>query len=466
MGAEVTTVETDYLVVGAGASGMCFTDTMLEVSDSEVVLVDCRHRPGGHWNDAYSFVRLHHPAEFYGVGSTDLVGSHTDSAEGRRGLATADEVCEYYQRVLDDVFLDSGRVGWFPKTEFVGGAGGTYELRSLITGATTTVRVRRKLVDARYVELSIPKRHAPKFPVGDGVRFLPPNDLVDLDRPASGFTVLGGGKTSMDTCYWLLEHGVDPADIRWVRSRDAWTMDRGSFRPDDNGLSFINMQASFLAAAAEADSALDFFHRLETLDVVHRPDPAVEPGFFRGATLSETERIALRRVDNVVRLGRVTRVGAAEITLEQGTVPNDPDQVVVDCTACGVAAKPLAPIFSADTVTTNLVSFGMIPLSSATIAWFEANLDGDDEKNAACPVAPFDGELGSMLDTLAIGLTGMGTRMGHPEFAQWEDSLRLNPSNGFGSIVGDDPDAQKAMGAVTANMAPAMENLARLAAAR
>ena len=52
-------IETDYLVVGAGASGMAFVDALLAETDAGVVLVDRRDRPGGHWLDAYPFVRLH-----------------------------------------------------------------------------------------------------------------------------------------------------------------------------------------------------------------------------------------------------------------------------------------------------------------------------------------------------------------------------------------------------------------------
>jgi choline dehydrogenase-like flavoprotein len=52
------TIETDYLVVGSGAAGMAFTDSLISASDAQVVMVDRRHAPGGHWNDAYPFVRL------------------------------------------------------------------------------------------------------------------------------------------------------------------------------------------------------------------------------------------------------------------------------------------------------------------------------------------------------------------------------------------------------------------------
>ena len=41
-------IEADYLVVGAGATGMAFTDVLISESDVSVVMVDRRHRPGGH----------------------------------------------------------------------------------------------------------------------------------------------------------------------------------------------------------------------------------------------------------------------------------------------------------------------------------------------------------------------------------------------------------------------------------
>lgn len=58
----MNTIETDYLVVGAGTAGMAFTDALLVQCSAEVVMVDARHAPGGHWHDAYPFVRLHQPS--------------------------------------------------------------------------------------------------------------------------------------------------------------------------------------------------------------------------------------------------------------------------------------------------------------------------------------------------------------------------------------------------------------------
>jgi cation diffusion facilitator CzcD-associated flavoprotein CzcO len=52
-------LETDYLVLGAGAAAMAFADELLTHSKATVAIVDRRHAPSGHWLDAYPFVRLH-----------------------------------------------------------------------------------------------------------------------------------------------------------------------------------------------------------------------------------------------------------------------------------------------------------------------------------------------------------------------------------------------------------------------
>jgi cation diffusion facilitator CzcD-associated flavoprotein CzcO len=68
------TMNTAYLVIGGGATGMAFVDALLTETDARIAMVDRRDCPGGHWNDAYSFVRLHQPAAFYGVVKIPKVG--------------------------------------------------------------------------------------------------------------------------------------------------------------------------------------------------------------------------------------------------------------------------------------------------------------------------------------------------------------------------------------------------------
>ncbi len=48
-------VETDYLVIGAGAIGMAFVDSLLDhgPADTHITIVDRHPKPGGHWNTSY-----------------------------------------------------------------------------------------------------------------------------------------------------------------------------------------------------------------------------------------------------------------------------------------------------------------------------------------------------------------------------------------------------------------------------
>lgn len=42
------TLNTDYLVVGAGAAGIAFTDALIDSADVTVTIIDRRHGAGGH----------------------------------------------------------------------------------------------------------------------------------------------------------------------------------------------------------------------------------------------------------------------------------------------------------------------------------------------------------------------------------------------------------------------------------
>src|SRR5690606_31821811 len=102
-GGAVTRVSTDYLVVGAGAMGMAFTDALVDHADVHVTLVDRRPGPGGHWLDAYPFVQLHQASVFYGVASTVLGTGAVQTSGPEQGLqerARRAEVLAYYDDVL------------------------------------------------------------------------------------------------------------------------------------------------------------------------------------------------------------------------------------------------------------------------------------------------------------------------------------------------------------------------------
>ncbi len=92
---ETTDLSADYLVIGGGAMGMAFSDVLIAETDATLIMVDKHHQPGGHWNDAYPYVRLHQPSSFYGVNSRRLGSDTIDQTGWNKGLyelATDSEV--------------------------------------------------------------------------------------------------------------------------------------------------------------------------------------------------------------------------------------------------------------------------------------------------------------------------------------------------------------------------------------
>ena len=457
--------EVDYLVIGAGASGMAFVDALIaEDPDVDVLMVDRRHRPGGHWLDAYPFVRLHQPSATYGVTSRPLGEDRLVEDGPEAGFyerATAAEIVAYYDKVLEDVLLPSGRVRFLGMTEHVGEDGGEHSLVSLIGGGTSTVRVRRRVVDATYTESSIPSRHVPGYTVDEDAVLVPPNDLVRLDSPASGYTVIGGGKTAMDTCGWLLEIGVDPDRIRWVRARDGWFFNRAFTQPRDEVGSFMQLQARWIKAAAAATDAQDFASRLEADEVFLRIDPDVEPAMFRGATVSVAEVEALRTIVDVVRQGRVRRVGVDRITFEDGELPTPAGHVYVDCTAAGVRPTEPRAVFEPGRITLQYVTLGFVPWGAATIGAVEALKEDDELRNSLCPVVVFSGHAADVLEFARAGMEGLGARSADREIGAWTEACRLNPGRGVADHL-DDPRVTDAMAVIGEHLFPAIENLQRL----
>lgn len=147
--------ECDYLVKGAGATAMAFVDTMLCESDATFTMVDRRAAPGGHWNDAYPFVRLHQPSACYGVSSRKLGRDRKDKTGFNKGLyelASGFEVADYFHQVMRDTLLPSGRVNFLSVSEILGdddgpAEGREWEIVGLLSGESRHVRA-RKVIDA------------------------------------------------------------------------------------------------------------------------------------------------------------------------------------------------------------------------------------------------------------------------------------------------------------------------------
>lgn len=400
------TLDTDYLVIGSGAIGMAFADVVLTESEASIVMVDLHDRPGGHWNDAYPFVRLHQPSALYGVNSRMLGRGMKDASGLNAGLdelATGAELLSYFEQVMHEQFLPSGRVSYHPRCRYER-IDGVHTLTSLVSGRRRRVDVRRKLVDTRYFDVQVPSTHQRSYDVAPGLRCVPLNELPRITPAPSGFVVIGAGKTGIDACLWLLGHGVDPAAIRWIVPRDAWLLDRAQFQSGRPNVS-LRVAVEQLEAAAAATSRADLFERLEAGGHLLRLDPRIEPALYRCATVTRAEVDELRRIRHVVRMGRVQRIEPERIVLDEGSVPAEPGWLYVDCSARAFRNREVPPIFNGDTVMPQLVRACMTAFSAALIAHVELSFASDAEKNALCasvglPERPSDW-LRMMLATMA-----------------------------------------------------------------
>jgi len=181
----MTELTTDYLIIGSGAMGMAFADTILTETDAHIIMVDRYQKPGGHWNVAYPFVRLHQPSAYYGVSSRELGTGQLEKGglnDGLGELASGAQVSAYFDDVMTQQFLPSGRVQYFPMCDYVGGG----EFVSKVSGARRKVSA-RKTVDCTYLNTSVPSTHTPKFSVAKGVQFMPLNDLPKITTPHRRF---------------------------------------------------------------------------------------------------------------------------------------------------------------------------------------------------------------------------------------------------------------------------------------
>lgn len=448
-------IQTDYLVVGAGAAGMAFTDSLLDHSKATVTIVDRRHAPGGHWLDAYPYVRLHQPSAFYGVSSVPLGHDALDAVGTNAGyyeLAGADEIRAYFDHVMHRRFLPSGRVHYLPSSEYH--AGGV--VASKLARASTRVQVRRKVIDTSYLEGKIPATSPPPFEVTEGALCVPAGELARIREPAERFVIIGAGKTALDVCVWLLEQGVPASRIQWIRPREAWWINRRFQQPHTLLPETYRGAAIQLEAMAEASSIEDLFARLEAEGFFLRIDPDLSPTMFRGAVISEAELGLLRQVKDVVRLGHVRRIERDQILLEHGRVPTSPGTVHVHCAASGLSRPPLRPIFEPGRVTVQPFQWGFACYQFAMLGVIEALVESDEEKNRLCPPVSYWDASTDYLSAFLATLVNERARSQYPAITSWARECRLNPMVGIGKLKDDPSVAEsreriKRFGAAAAN---------------
>jgi hypothetical protein len=359
------------------------------------------------------------------VAST-LLGDGQPQADGpEAGLherATGSEVCTYFERVLTERLVASGRVSFYPNCDYVGDR----VFVSQLSGRRYAVPARCRVVDARYVAPDIPAKTPPPFGVAEGTRVVPVNDLVRLGAAPGQFVIVGAGKTATDAIVWLIDNGVDPDAICWVRPREPWMLNRAVVQPDP--AVFIGMAADTMAAAAAASSADDGFLRMEEAGVMLRIDRTETPTMAKTPTLAEWELDRLRRVENIVRMGHIRQVEPGRLVFAAGDVRVASDAVVVHCAAPGLKYPPLVPIWGTDAIRIQPIRAGFPCFGAALAGYVEATRDDDGEKNRLCPPSPLPDTPTDWCLMQVLGSKATASFGAEPDITAWANQVPLNPA--------------------------------------
>lgn len=451
-------VRADYLVVGAGAAGMAFTDALIDHSAARVALVDRRHGVGGHWLDAYPFVRLHQASAFYGVAST-LLGrgrlQHRGPETGLHERADSAEICSYYSHILTDRMVESDRVEFFPNCEYLP----ERDIVSRVSGQHLEISPECRIVDARYLSPDIPAQVPAPFDVGAGTTVIPVGELALVDEAPGQYVIVGSGKTASDACIWLLNHGVDAGNILWVRPREPWMLNRAAVQP--NPTVFFGMVADIMEEAGSAATLDELFLRLEDANIMIRIDRSVTPTMAKTPTLAVWELELLRTIEHVVRLGHVRRVEPGRITLDGGSVTTAQNALVVHCAASGLKYRPLIPLWGRSAITLQPIRAGFPCFGAALAGYVEATRDDDTEKNRLCPASPYPN---SLAEWAAMNLLGTRASMSfgsEPDIKAWADSVAINPA-ALPPEQERTPELQDVLARLKVQMPRGLEGLARL----
>ena len=166
---------------------------------------------------------------------------------------------------------------------------------------------------------------------------------------------------------------------------------------------------------------------------------------WRCATVTLAELEQLRRIKDIVRSGRVQRIEANRIVLEQGTVQTSPTTLHVDCTANRLEKRLAKPVFAGSHITLQPVQSCQQVFSAAFIGHIESVYENEVLKNELCtPVPHPDTYLDYLHATLADFINA--ARWAEDSGLQaWLRSARLY-INSHSNLPRDvDPEAAKTM---------------------
>ncbi|MEL0037372.1 MAG: NAD(P)/FAD-dependent oxidoreductase, partial [Gammaproteobacteria bacterium] len=390
----------------------------------------------------------------------DTVGSNAGYYE----LASGAEVQSYFEQVMRQRFLPSGRVQYFPMCEYAG----NNKFTNTLSGHSYEVEVAKRVVDSTYFKTSVPSRHIRNYRVDNDVTCVAPNQLPNCAARFNQYCVVGAGKTAMDAAVWLLENHCPAERISWVCPRQSWLINRNVTQTSvDFFEESIGGFANQLEAIANAESVDDLFDRLEACGYMLRIDQSQRPTMFHFATLSSGEVEQLRKISNVISVGRVTEISAGQLTFANGNkLAMAPDTLYIDCTASAVdfTSDNSRPVFEDKLLTIQGLRMPNLCLSAAISAYVEANYEDDQTRNRLCQPVMVPNDPAGFIKTTLGNMMNQATWSGEPELSKFIASNRLDAFVQVISQADLSTEANQAiMNQLGTHLGPAMANLQKLA---
>lgn len=138
------------------------------------------------------------------------------------------------------------------------------------------------------------------------------------------------------------------------------------------------------------------------------------------------------------------------------------DELLIDCSAYGIAATPAVPIFSDHLITLQQIRHGSPTFNAALIAFLEANREDDEERNRLAPPNPAPSKPADILMMLIYTWLAAEQWRKEPDLKRWISHSRLNLTRGVGQRR-DDPRVRAALERYVTHLPLAIPNMRALA---
>ena len=343
-------------------------------------------------------------------------------------VAGPSEICGYYDNVMNSL-LASGRVQFFPSSncDVNGASDGSYSVVSRLSAR----RARSSFAGGRRDVLANVRAGHASAPLRGRGRCALHSDQRTRGRRVAEWALRRARGRENRYGRVSVALGTRGRAVAGSLGEAAGCVAPRSPPRSRSRCPLLEALALSAEAAAKAESVADLFARLEAAGTLLRIDERVTPTMYRCATTTQGELEVLRRIEDVVRLGRVIRLEPRRSTLQRGSVDAAPDDLYVDCTATVFEPTPSRRIFESRRITLQPLRTCQPSFNSALIGHLEATRDDLEEKNRLCNPNPYPAVPEDWIRMFVTSNMSEGAWSTDPEVAAWMQTARVNVARGL-----------------------------------